>query len=82
MTLNQINLKNQYGEQSINQIVPGANGLVMTMPSGAGIYSGAAVPSFSAPAGSAYYCSAPGSASTLLYVNPTVGNNWVAVTVP
>jgi hypothetical protein len=80
-TLNQIGLKNQYGEQSKNQIVAGAHGLIMTSPGGGGIYMNAGAPSFSAPAGSLYIRN-DGTSSTCLYVNATVGNNWAAITVP
>ena len=81
MTLNQINLKNQYGEPAQNQIVPAADGSAMTLPSGAKIFSGTGAPVMSAPAGS-LYLRIDGTASTCLYINPTVGANWVAFTSP
>lgn len=81
-TLNQVTLKNQYGEVSVNQIVAGANGLVMTLQGGGGVYSGAGAPAFSAPAGSIYVRNDGGTASLVFYVNNATGNNWAAVTVP
>ena len=81
MVLDQLQLKNQYGEQSLNQVVPAPDGAAFIFPSGAKLYSGSGAPSVSAPAGS-MYLRIDGSASTCLYINPTVGNNWAAVTVP
>lgn len=80
-TLNQMTLKNQFGETSINQVKAGSNGLVMAFPSGGGLYAGAGAPSFSAPAGSIFLRN-DGTSSTCIYVNATVGNNWAAITVP
>lgn len=76
-TLNQSATKNQYGEPSINQNINAPDGSSYTFPSGAKLYSAAGAPTIAAPAGS-MYLRTDGGASTTLYINPTVGNNWVA----
>lgn len=81
MAVGQINLENQFGEMSENYLLPlpSANDPVMVLPSTAAIYSAAGAPSFSAPAGSLYIRTDGTTGALVLYVNPTVGNHWIAL---
>lgn len=80
MAQGQLNLTNQFGEQSLNNIDPigGSGGPEFQFASGAGLYSGAGAPSFAAAPGS-MYLRTDGTAATCLYINPTDGNNWVPI---
>lgn len=75
-------LKNQFGEQSNNRVVVPSSGVLagvwMVMPNGAYFMAGSGAPTSSAPAGSVYFRNDGGTADLLIYVNPTLGNNWVA----
>lgn len=75
-------VKNTQGEQSNFVIVKDPSGADIVLSSGAKLYTGAAAPSVSAPAGSLYLRSTPPDASHLIYVNSALGNNWAAITVP
>lgn len=76
-------LTNQYGEQSINTIIPqggtGVDNPLFVLPNGNGIFSGEDAPAFSAAAGSIYVRVNGASGSQVVYVNNAEGNNWAAL---